>query len=411
MSLNKKLSRRSDESNLAYQKRIVRGKLVDRTLADEDFSDLAELVYGRAYAPDVARRMFYGAQRAFDAMDESTVEAISDIEVLEELESKRVEMIKERQRLFDQRREYRKQIISDGRKEYLWDVLGEAARELADTVGALDRHPRHAEPAADVEAVLVLTDWHYGMVANNIFNTYNTEICKRRVSHVVSLATERLERHRVSKLNIVILGDMFHGAIHTSARVASEELVADQIMQVSEIIAQAVAELSNSVDVVDVHMTYGNHSRTVQNKKDNIHRDNMERIIPWWLKERLKGIPQINFVDDNGHELLTFKVCGRDVCAAHGDLDNIKASPKLLSTLLSKEMGLDLQYVLLGDKHHRESFEELGVTAMICGSLCGADDYANDKRLFSEPSQILLIFDEENGLDAEYRLGVGQRKE
>lgn len=41
---------------------------------------------------------------------------------------------------------------------------------------------------------------------------------------------------------------------------------------------------------------------------------------------------------------------------------------------------------------------------MICGSLCGTDDYANDKRLFSYPSQLLLIVNEENGVDAEYKL-------
>lgn len=41
---------------------------------------------------------------------------------------------------------------------------------------------------------------------------------------------------------------------------------------------------------------------------------------------------------------------------------------------------------------------------MICGALCGADDYANDKRLYSTPSQLLLIFNPIDGLDAEYRL-------
>jgi hypothetical protein len=64
---------------------------------------------------------------------------------------------------------------------------------------------------------------------------------------------------------------------------------------------------------------------------------------------------------------------------------------------------MNLEYIILGDKHHRESFEEMGITSMICGSLCGADDYSSNKRLFSTPSQLLLIFNKD-GLDAEYRI-------
>ena len=90
--------------------------------------------------------------------------------------------------------------------------------------------------------------------------------------------------------------------------------------------------------------------------------------------------------------------------AVHGDNDTIKASPKTLATLFRRQYARDIEYILLGDKHHREDFEELGVTAMLCGALCGSDDYANDKRLYSVPSQMPLIFNGVEGLDAEYRL-------
>jgi hypothetical protein len=92
------------------------------------------------------------------------------------------------------------------------------------------------------------------------------------------------------------------------------------------------------------------------------------------------------------------------VCASHGDLDGVKTSPRLLSTLFQKRYGRNIEYVLLADKHHRESFEELGVEALLCGALCGVDEYANGKRLYSTPQQTLLIFNERDGLDAEYRI-------
>lgn len=41
---------------------------------------------------------------------------------------------------------------------------------------------------------------------------------------------------------------MIHGDIHTSTRVEAEELACDQLMQVSEIIAQAISVLANVVE-------------------------------------------------------------------------------------------------------------------------------------------------------------------
>lgn len=169
-------------------------------------------------------------------------------------------------------------------------------------------------------------------------------------------------------------------------------------------LAQSVDYLSQFVRETTVYITYGNHARTIQNKKDNIHRDNMERIIPWWLEQRLSKNESVSIAPDTQTEFLFVNAAGHDICASHGDIDSVKSSPRMLTTLFGKQYGKNIEYILLGDKHHRESFEELGVTSMICGALCGADDYANDKRLYSTPSQLLLIFNPVEGLDAEYRL-------
>ena len=82
----------------------------------------------------------------------------------------------------------------------------------------------------------------------------------------------------------------------------------------------------------------------------------------------------------------------------------MKSSPRLLTVLFQKKYGRNIDYILLADKHHRESFEELGVSAMICGALCGADEYASNKRLYSTPEQLLLIVSDDDGVDAEYRI-------
>ena len=402
------LERKVGESDIAYHKRLVYGKLEDKTLSGVDYDELSKYLYGKQFSRDVARRLTYGSYRTLKIMDSQAANMPSKEDLSFEIAEQTRELQKERQRYFDQRREYKKMLSEEGRREHIEAALAVAAGKLDETVGRIFPDASVIDYLNYVErgteAVLVFSDWHYGMVADNVFNKYNTKICAERVEHVVHQAVNRMLLHHCSKLHIVILGDVMHGAIHTSARVASEELAADQLMQVSEILAQAIEYLSQFVEHTLVYTTYGNHARTIQNKKDSIHRDNMERIVPWWLKQRLKGSDGITIASEEENEFLFINACGHQFVAAHGDMDSVKSSPRLLATLFQKKYGMDIEYVLLGDKHHRESFDEVGICAMICGSLCGTDDYANSKRLYSRPEQLLLIVTEDDGVDAEYRI-------
>ena len=402
------LGRRDGETPLQHHRRLVYGKLVDKTLEDADYTELAIQLYGRSYASDVARRMIYGSRRTLELVDDQILNGISGDTVYSDVLKEMAALKKEKQQYYDQRRELNKLLSNDARRDHMYEYLEQAANDLNETVGIQylsdDLSDWIDSPHLPNDAVLVLSDWHYGLVADNVFNQYNTSICKDRVKKVFEKALIRTTANNCENLHIIVLGDLIHGAIHTSARVASEELVCDQIMQVAEILAQSIEWIAQYIPHVDISMTYGNHGRTVQVKDDNIHRDNMERVILWWLRQRLAPHKNIIVNDESDNEFLFLNVRGHVICASHGDLDSVTQSPRLLGTLFAKKYGVDVEYILLGDKHHHESFEELGITAMICGSLCGADDYANKKRLFSRPEQLLLIVNEEDGVDAEYRL-------
>lgn len=66
------------ETDFDYHKRLVYGKLVDKTLADVDYTELSELVYGQPYSSDVARRMMYGSRRTLDLIGSEAVKVISN---------------------------------------------------------------------------------------------------------------------------------------------------------------------------------------------------------------------------------------------------------------------------------------------------------------------------------------------
>ena len=250
------------------------------------------------------------------------------------------------------------------------------------------------------EAVLVLSDWHFGLTADNVWNTYDTEIADRRISRLRDRVIKKMETNCVNVLHVVILGDMISGSIHTSIRVKNNESAVDQIMGVSERLAELISDLANRCSHTRVYCTYGNHARVVPNLNDSIHNDNMERIIPFWLKQRLKDRMDVTIDESSAYELLSIPVKSYDVCAVHGDLDVGKSNAMLtLSMLYEKNYGRKMNYLIMGHWHTTYTDETLGIKQIGVGSLCGTDEYAKNKRLFSNPSQTLLIFNED-GLDS-----------
>ena len=402
------MEKKEKRDEFERHKSLIYGKLVDKTLSDMDYSELAEEVYGKKYASDVARKMMYGSRFTLQLLDEAGVVNVTDEDIFSEMDVRTIDLKKEQKKLADQRREFNKLVASQARGEHLSEELIKCAKNLSDKSENVykdfygELSVNYNNP--NTEAILVLSDWHYGLKTENIFNKYDTEICKERVKTVVLSTAQKMVLHECSKLHVVVLGDLIHGAIHIGARVASEELVCDQLMHASELLAQSIEFLSQYVEEVVVHVTYGNHARTIANKEASIHRDNMERLVPWWLEQRFASKGSITVAPDTGNEFLFIDVCGHSICAVHGDNDTVKSAPQMLSTLCHKKLGKNIEYVLLGDKHHIESFNELGVTALLCGSVCGTDDYANGKRLYSDASQLLLIANPKNGVDAQYRL-------
>lgn len=405
--VNPKYERREGEADFDYGLRLIEIK-VEQKPDDLDWEDIVEAVgldchrdslrKAASVTPYSGYAVAQYFKRKFAAADKPNQD-----EYLGELDFKIMEMRKETKRFYDQRREFHKLVDRLGREENLEDRLVDAAIALNEQLPLrVDKNVCYTYD--DNEAILVFADWHYGMKTDNIWEKFNTEVCRNRVERLVETAVERIRLHRCRRLHILLLGDMAHGAIHTSARVASEELVCDQVMQVSEIIAQAVNALADEVEETVVHATYGNHLRTVQNKNDSIHADNMERLIPWWLEQRLGDRGDVVFPEAEYYEFLYFDVCGYNICATHGDLDNVKNAGRTLNTLFVKKYGSEIDYVILADKHHKEEFEELGIESMIVRSLCGTDEYANGKRLYSTPGQLMMVFKPGIGADAYYQI-------
>lgn len=352
---------------------------------DEDFRH--ESAYRKMYQYS---KTFW--DKVFSQWPQQTEGVSDDQDKLDQLYMAKKEM-------YDQRREYNKLLTIAARSNHLEEELIKAARELPSLKNESCCHP--VALTKDSEAVLFLSDWHFGSVSDNVWNVFNQDVFEARIKKLVEDASTYLTRHAVQKLHIVILGDMIEGVLRPSSQIEASELGVNQLMKVTEVLAQVIAELSRFAKNTLIYTTYGNHARTVQNYVDSIHADNLETLIPWWLKLRFEKMDNIEFINSM-HEFVRVSVCGYELGAVHGDLDTKNNLARVTSAVFNKLFHVFPSYVCMGHVHHNSGMDDMGVETMTVGSLSGTDSYANGKRLYATPSQTLLMFNKVDGKECRY---------
>lgn len=253
------------------------------------------------------------------------------------------------------------------------------------------------------EAILTISDWHYGDKIINFYNEFDKKIFFERLQDLQDRTLEYCRRNSVGKLHVLNLGDLFAGNIHVSNRVTAEIDVITQIKEVAEALATFLNNLSNQIGETRYYSVLDNHSRTNKVYTEHIEKENLGRLIDWWLEERLKG-SNLKIVQEKIDDNIGFLQLenGKNVFFTHGHLDNGINNVVQNYTLSSGKIA---HYVFLGHWHNKKQKEYQGSKVFVNGSLRGVDDYALSKRLFAKPSQNLVIFEGEDEIDISINLG------
>lgn len=390
------LYQKQDESNFDFQRRLVYGKLVDKTLSDVDYSELAEALYGQAYAPDVARRMVYGSKRTLDAVEQDVKRTIQSDDVLSELDSKLMELQKERQKYFDQRNALTKLIRERSRQEELNEILEGAIR--SGDLPQLD-YQRVMIEHSDNDLLVSLNDIHYGANVHNYWNTYNSEICRDMMCRYLDRIIGIGETHHSENCIVWANGDEISGNIHQSIAVTNKENVIEQIKGVSELIAEFLAELSKHFNQVVFVSVSGNHSRIEANKDRALVAERLDDLVEWYLSARLQNFENvlIGGGEKIDNTMYMIDIRGKTYCGVHGDFDGSAGKVQSLQTMA----GRPLYAVLSGHLHHNKTDDVQGVKTIMAGSFLGMDDYCVQKRIYGKSEQMVCVCDA-NGIRCAY---------
>lgn len=322
---------------------------------------------------------------------------ISDVENItspeegmkEDLRDLILEMKKERVKSTDERTQNNAYVRRIAREETIIEIAKNTAIKISQS-NPVVMTPLEIIENTDAEAIAVISDWHYGIEVHNHWNKFNPEICVKRIKKYLGKLLQTCELFNISKIHLVNLSDLIAGRIHATIRLESREDVISQTINVSEILAQFINELTKRGYDVEYYDCLDNHSRLEPIKSDSLDLESLVRIIPWYLKEKFSAEPKFTIHNNEySDDIITFTVLDGlyNVGAVHGHKDRPQQVIKNL-TLMTKE-NFDL--ILTAHLHHFAGDETNRTIQISNGSLMGTDSYAKDLRLDSQPSQNIIV--------------------
>lgn len=380
-------TKREDETVYEYIKRMVAAK--SDGVYTGTYSDWIDVVFGKRHAEDVSRREFYGCRLLVSAVNEDLFvpQQMMSAQAEEDLKRRELEIDKKRMQLSDEFRYVNRVKRELARFETLAGYMAQAAdivsRQAPLVVAPLE--PR--EEGSGNKGILCLSDWHYGLVAENIINKFNPDIARARVNTLLAKTLEDIKLFNIDELVVANLGDLISGIIHTTIRLENRLDVITQVIDVGELLAGLLTELSKVVKI-KYFSVIDNHSRVVANKEQSIDVENFNRSISYYVAQRCTGNPNIEFYANSVDEgIMEFELNGWGFVGVHGHDDNPNSAVNILSDL----MHVNYSVCLMGHYHSPHLREEYNRKTIVNGCLCGVDDYAKRTRRSSHPSQNLIV--------------------
>lgn len=392
-----RLKKREDETQFEYIIRITNGKK-DKSL-DIDYVEWSELVYGKSYSSDVARRMFYGVERFISVYEEEKelIHNIDDSEIIKKIEEKTKELKFEQVKVQDERRVNNRYIRATARHERLLDTLREELSKFEPLkINKVDKYRR-----GYTQASLLISDLHYGIECDNYWNVYNTDIANKRMMKLVEDVIYYCQCHDVSILHVELLGDLISGYIHRTLEIENEVDVIKQVIGCSELLAVCINRLADELDTVKVYITHGNHSRTKPNYKENVEIENFEYLIWEFLKLRVTRDDVVFHKSDIDETIIHYEIDGEHIFGTHGHLDKVNTVAQNFATMFN---GTKIKAIHCGHLHHEYTNCHNGIKVIMNSTASGVDNHSKNMRYVGNPSQTLLIYHGENTININIEL-------
>lgn len=378
------------------------GQAKDNGVVDFSWDEIADIM-NKEFRDDVSeyrseaayRKPYQQAKRFYEA---GTFKNCSQESYVADMQKAKQEVIKEKQKLFDERAALSKMLREQSRRESMFDIVKRAIDEYRPI--HFDYTPSGV-PHGDNDLIIHLTDVHCGVNIKSPFNQFNSDILAQRLKKYLDEINEIRKTYASENAYLILGGDLIHGIIHVNARIEAKENLVMQIMQVTDIISNFIFELSKMFLNVEVHTTAGNHARSTASKDDCPSGENFDLLVPYACKKDLKDVENVYIADNYlGYDIAAFMVRGHMVYATHGDKDTPQ-NVVYNMTKFARKAGFPMPDICyLGHRHTNGLTTVDDVKVIESGCVDGMDSYAIDKRLVGTPEQTVTVVTQKHCIKA-----------
>ena len=347
---------------LREQLDLLKRKRTDENLEWQDVADFRSEFNGDLEHRDTVRK---GSKLLYEYIDAGWVNEPVETENNSD-NSELIKMRKEKIKLSDARVEYNRLIRQEARKESYVDM---------------------------VKRMVHLTDIHTGIEIHNWKNDFNADILRQRIEKFTSDILDIRGQHDSENCYLVI-GEILSGIIHNNLRLQNNMDLMEQFKYVSELISAMLSRMANHFSHIYVYTTPGNHSRISPKKEEALDGENMDVLLPFYLKARMQNVENITICDNTVEpEIAMFNIRGNNVFAAHGHKD----SPSNVVQNFTMMFNIKPNIVLLGHRHTNGLTTVYDTKVIESGCCSGSDNYAVSIRKVNKPEQTVSVIGE-NGL-------------
>lgn len=368
---------------LREQLDLLKRKKIDENLEWQDVADFRSEYNGDLEHIDTVRK---GSKLLYEYIDAGWVN--EPVETEDNDNAELIKMRKEKIKLSDARVEYNRLIRQEARKESYTDMV---KRIICENVEPINIPVHYTLFNSSTDLLCHLTDIHCGIEIHNWKNDFDEDVLKKRIEKFTSDILDIRGQHGSENCYLVI-GEILSGIIHNNLRLQNNMDLMEQFKYVSELISAMLLRMANHFNHIYVYTTPGNHSRISPKKEEALDGENMDILLPFYLKARMQNVKNITICDNTIEpEIAMFNIRGNNVFAAHGHKD----SPSSVVQNFTMMFGIKPQIVLLGHRHTNAMETVYDAKVIQSGCVSGSDNYATSIRKTNRPEQTVSVIGED----------------
>ena len=339
-----------------------------------EVADVLNNILGNEYTESKYRKQFQAFNKIMSANQNRIIDTTGYID---ELENTRKELQKERIKLQTLNIERNRLDREEARQELFYEHVATACKLLPTP----QFEPFTNGYRKDISYVLTIADVHYGADFKTVNNEYSREIAKQRFEYLAGRVEEFVKEKNVRTLYVVSLGDLLQGILRVSDLKLNDTSLVKCLVEISDIVAAFLNEISTYVKVEYYHVPKANHTqlRCLGTKASALPEEDLEYVIGNYVKIALCNNDRVMVhVTDEPMGFIDVELPALTLCAMHGhQIHNFENAIKDIEALTGRYYSA----LLLGHYHSGKEIPtnegEFGdKEVLISSSFIGSDPYS-----------------------------------